>query len=125
MDFDPDGVAIMSTYKYGSNSLRYQNENLTVPNMRWLGIQSSDICGSVEDDGQGLLQLTKRDRRLAMRMLEKEPFQEETERVWRREVQVMLFLNIKAEIQITTQMGNISEWLDEKLAQRAQFQNID
>jgi meiotic recombination protein SPO11 len=42
VDFDPHGIAIMRTYKYGSRRLDYE-ENATAPRLRWLGIHSNDI----------------------------------------------------------------------------------
>ncbi|SPQ21582.1 409c5484-92f9-4df4-8345-923f43554212 [Thermothielavioides terrestris] len=42
VDFDPDGVAIMRTYKYGSKRLGHE-ENVATPQLRWLGIFSDDI----------------------------------------------------------------------------------
>jgi meiotic recombination protein SPO11 len=42
VDFDPHGVAIMRTYKYGSRRLGHEG-NATVPRLRWLGILSNDV----------------------------------------------------------------------------------
>jgi meiotic recombination protein SPO11 len=108
VDFDADGIGIMSTYKYGSIALHHQREILAVPSVRWLGVRS-------------LLELTSRDRRIARRMLEKETMEEEGREVeWRRELQVMLMLNLKAEIQILSDGdGGLEKWLDEKLRSAA------
>lgn len=116
VDFDPDGLGIMSTYKYGSMALAHENLNLAVPSIRWLGVRSSDIMRN-ETDKVGLLTLSKRDRRIAKRMLEKELLGEEgRESEWRRELQVMLMLNSKAEIQILSSAeGGLKRWLDAKL----------
>jgi len=100
VDYDPDGLGIMSTYKYGSMALAHENANLAVPSIQWLGVRSCDIVQN-DADKIGLLKLTKRDRRIAIRMLEKDMFQEGgKEGEWRRELQVMLMLNLKAEIQV-------------------------
>lgn len=50
-------------------------------------------------------------------MLEKECFKEGgREMEWRRELQAMLMLNVKAEIQILSEeKGGLPEWLDIKL----------
>lgn len=42
VDYDPDGIAIMRTYKYGSQGLEHE-DNSTIPNLRWLGIRSGDL----------------------------------------------------------------------------------
>jgi len=124
VDFDPDGIGIMSTYKYGSVALAHENANLAVPRVRWLGVKSSaflhfnDVDASGKDK-VGMLKLTKRDRRIATSMLGKECFEEEgREPEWRRELQVMLMLNVKAEIQIlSSARGGLNGWIDGKLVE--------
>lgn len=102
MDFDPDGLDILSTYKHGSQALAHQSAELVLPSIQWIGVKSSQI--GQEDDlhqTQGLLKLSARDRRKATSMLERKQFAEDgTEPEWRRELQFMLMLNIKAEIQL-------------------------
>ena len=114
MDFDPDGIDILSTYKYGSIALSHEKDHLTADGISWLGIRSKDL----PEDGniiqtQALLKLSSRDRHKASRMLEREPFMEDgKEPEWRREVQVLLMLNIKAEIQLLeAQDGGLHTWL--------------
>lgn len=55
--------------------------------------------------------MSARDRRIAGKMLEREDLDEE----WRRELRVMLVLNVKAEIQILGSGESLGRWLDEKL----------
>jgi meiotic recombination protein SPO11 len=102
MDFDPDGLDILSTYKHGSKALAHQSAELALPSIQWIGVNSSHI--GQEDDlhqTQGLLKLSARDRRKATLMLEREQFAEGgAELEWRRELQIMLMLNVKAEIQL-------------------------
>lgn len=114
MDFDPDGINILSTYKHGSIALPHENKYLTMESISWLGIRSKDL----PKDGnaiqvQALLKLSSRDRHKASRMLERDPFMEGgKEPEWRREVQVLLMLNIKAEIQLLeAQDGGLHSWL--------------
>jgi meiotic recombination protein SPO11 len=115
VDFDPDGLGIMSTYKHGSIALAHEALNLAVPIIKWLGIRSSDFIAD-DENAQGMLKLSARDRRIARRMLEKNLFEEEgNEREWRRQLQVMLMLNVKAEIQILGNGEKLSQWLDEHL----------
>lgn len=102
VDFDPDGLDILSTYKYGSKALAHQSTELILPSMQWIGVNSSHI--GQEDDlhqTQGMLRLSARDRHKAKSMLEREQCAENgLESEWRRELQFMLILNIKAEIQL-------------------------
>ncbi|KAH6665770.1 Spo11/DNA topoisomerase VI subunit A [Halenospora varia] len=111
VDFDPDGLGIASTYKHGSINLSHQS-SLTVPSLNYLGVRSSDFVlpDRIEDE-RGILRLLARDRRIAGKMLEREDLDEE----WRRELRVMLVLNVKAEIQILGGGESLGRWLDEKL----------
>ncbi|KAK6581907.1 hypothetical protein PZA11_005604 [Diplocarpon coronariae] len=111
VDFDPDGIGIMSTYKYGSQALAHE-ANLAVPSVRWLGVQSHDFLE--QDEGvQGLLKMSARDRRIARKMLERVSGEHAgVEEEWMRELQVMLMLNVKAEIQILGNGEKLGEWLD-------------
>ncbi|KAL3423097.1 type IIB DNA topoisomerase [Phlyctema vagabunda] len=110
VDFDPDGLGIMSTYKYGSIALAHETNSLAVSSLKWLGIKTSDamICNP------GVIQLSARDRKVAARMLERKEFEREEE--WRSELQQMLLLNIKAEIQILGNGEALQAWLNMKLA---------
>ena len=132
MDFDPDGLAIMSTYKHGSFNLSHENEYLNVNSIRWLGVRSRDITDKLaspdEDENPqadltGLLRLSSRDRKKANKMLENsEVLQEEegggVEMEWRREVQVMLMLNVKAEMEVLAERkGGVEAWVRRRLVE--------
>jgi meiotic recombination protein SPO11 len=102
VDYDPDGLAILHTYKHGSKKMSEENAGLVIPMIQWMGLHSRAIT---DDDHthrtQGLLALTLRDRHKARKMLEWDQhasFDEAAQ--WRRELQVMLMLNLKAEMQI-------------------------
>jgi meiotic recombination protein SPO11 len=86
--------------------------NLAVHSIRWLGVRSCDFL-QTEGDVQGLLNLTARDRRIALKLLEKQISDGDR----RRELQIMLMLNVKAEIQILGGGEALGEWLDSKLLQ--------
>lgn len=121
-DYDPHGIAIMSTYKYGSQRLFHENYHLNVATIKWLGVKSSDIHSNIlnsnEQDDQGLLRLTANDRKKATKMLENNAaFAEDgAEGEWRRELQVMLMLGVKAEMEILDRNGaDIGLWVNERL----------
>jgi meiotic recombination protein SPO11 len=115
VDFDPDGLAIMSVFKHGSAALAHDSHHLITPAIRWLGLNSEAIREFHQDTDKAWLRMTARDRRLAMRMLERPVFQDSWEPVCRRELQVMLILNIKAEIQILGQCADVERYLSPKL----------
>ena len=116
-DWDPWGISIMSTYKHGSKSLAHENAELTVPRVQWLGVRSSDLNignSSSMTEGSDLLRMTERDRKKAREMLGKDAFSEGgTEVETRKELQMMLMLNLKAEIQQVGQEQN--RWLGNRL----------
>ena len=109
----------MSTYKYGSFKLSHENAGLKTPSIQWLGIRAGSVlAGNGQDDYHGLLTLSARDRKKAVDMLERmESLQEfGTEEEWRRELQVMLMLNVKAEMEVLAEReGGVKRWVDEKL----------
>lgn len=121
MDFDPDGIAIMSNYKYGSQALSHENSALNIASLQWLGVKSSDICQDmVEGDGkeQSLLCLSKRDRKKAVKMLESSEVVWEggLEQSWRRELQVMLMLGVKAEMEALSKKDDgLMDWVEHGL----------
>ena len=119
VDFDPDGVGILANYKYGSVKLAHENGHTNVSPLTWLGPRSADLPSPKVggEDPIGLLRLTARDRKKALKILEGERCAENgPEQDWRRELQVMLMLNTKAEIQLlSTSLGQLEVWLETKL----------
>ncbi|KAF2702997.1 meiosis-specific topoisomerase Spo11 [Pleomassaria siparia CBS 279.74] len=133
VDFDPDGIAIMSTYKHGSYRLAHEDVRpegtgaLCLPQLRWLGVQSHQMSrtpvteGDTDKDAiseaQGIMRLTTRDRMKARHMLDWDLCAEDgPEQDWRRELQTMLMLNIKAEMQILDELpGGLASWLGTEL----------
>lgn len=134
VDHDPDGIAILSTYKYGSLRLAHEhlskqdNPGLDLPQARWLGVRSHDISKPGEHVpqsasstsppyAQGLMKLTPRDRTKAMQMLTWTMCAEQgSEPEWRRELQTMLMLNLKAEIQILDEVDRrMGAWVGREL----------
>ena len=112
VDYDPDGLEILATYKHGSFSLRHENAELAIPGIHWLGMKS---CSHVKlSSAQGhqyqvLLRLSARDRNRAKCMLHRPLLSEHgEEKEWRRELQVMLMLNMKNEIEVLETANNSS-----------------
>ncbi|RMX87424.1 hypothetical protein D0869_02363 [Hortaea werneckii] len=102
-DFDPDGIAILDVYKHGSAAMRHENLGLKVEKLSRLGLNSRHIitCRDDAHADQGLITLTARDRSKACKMLERcSEDGRDDEGNTRRELQIMLMLNIKAELQL-------------------------
>lgn len=104
VDCDPDGLAILSIYRDGSEALSHENPELCVPQLQWLGLRVEHMMVAVDDvhASQGLLPLTARDRRKALKMIERCVTSEDDDDSFqlRQALQTMLMLNIKAELQL-------------------------
>jgi meiotic recombination protein SPO11 len=124
VDFDPDGLTIMCIYKRGSAALAHENHHLVTPTINWPGLSSETIQDLHQDPNKAWLKLTARDRRLATRMLERPVFQQDCEPRCRRELQVMLMLNIKAEIQVLGECADVERYLSAQLY-RTPFSKVD
>lgn len=123
VDADPDGIAIMSTYKYGSLAHVHENENLCISDLQWLGLRISDAIGGDNGFGNGdTLPLTGRDRRKIITTLRNSPIWavDGPEPEWRVELQRMLMLNVKAEIEMLyEQYGGLEAWIDRRMFRQA------
>lgn len=115
VDFDPDGIAILSTYKYGSKNLAHETSHMCLPQIHWLGLHSEHVLsGEATHADQGLLTLTARDRKKVRSMLEWQVL--EGDQGLRRDLQVMLMLNFKAELQLLDATSDgMSNLLEENL----------
>ncbi|KAG9692067.1 DNA topoisomerase IV, alpha subunit, partial [Aureobasidium melanogenum] len=102
VDYDPDGLAIIHTYKHSSEKMSEDNAALIIPRIQWLGLHSRAITDVDRTHcNQGLMTLTSRDRHKARKMLEWEQNASSDQGAqWCRELQVMLMLNLKAEMQM-------------------------
>ncbi|PSK36574.1 hypothetical protein B9Z65_1757 [Elsinoe australis] len=101
-DFDPDGVAIANTYKYGSAQLAHEGASSQTAKAHRIGLTRHHIT----DDGaskveHALLPLTGRDRRKAKVMLrhmsdsDKDGVKDDI-----ADLHAMLMLNVRAELQL-------------------------
>ncbi|KAH7042688.1 Spo11/DNA topoisomerase VI subunit A [Macrophomina phaseolina] len=125
VDFDPDGLSIMCTYKYGSSALAHEGDAARLPSMQWLGVKStqafppkcSGLTASSVHQNQGLLHLTHRDRKKAVSILCKACCCEtDISHEIARELQIMLMLNLKAETELLeSRYDGLAGWLMEQL----------
>ncbi|SZF00009.1 unnamed protein product [Blumeria hordei] len=113
MDFDPDGIAILAVYKFNSANLSHE-PHIAVPSIKWLGIQSCDIL-PCPINSQSFMSLSTRDRKFATNFMQKHFHTGTLTLNWKNELQTMLMLNVKAEIQILGGASVLSRWLDDKL----------
>lgn len=122
VDGDPDGLAIMSTYKYGSMSHAHESARLNAPKLEWLGTSISDVVSEknkLDNDDWVSISLTPRDSKKIQSMLSNNPvFAEDGPQPdWRAELQTMMLLNMKVETEVLYGMdGGLEEWMDLKIA---------
>lgn len=120
VDWDPDGVEILGTYRFGSGAMGWERGRLAAERVEWWGVRSADLEVAVARGGggggvDGVLRLTARDRRKARGVLGRAWMADVPE--WRRELQVMLFLGVKAETEIVSGVG-MRAWVEGKIAAR-------
>lgn len=137
-DFDPYGIHIFGCYAIGSKSLEFDSSAQFL-RIHLLGIKSEHLLqlvhfgtqnntstGSTTDQvevgrmqfGEPISQLTLKDRLAATSILRKfcqsESASEELQEA-RRDLQVMIILGLKAEIQSLDDSGDITTWLETEL----------
>lgn len=107
--------------KFDSQSSQYSDLDLSQESHAAASVRSRSSAQRTVLDS--LIQLTPSDRKTAQRIFQSIAGDEEGEEVelghdeleQLRELQVMLVLNMKAEIQAIDNMGDLSSWLDEKM----------
>ncbi|XP_025796982.1 meiotic recombination protein SPO11-1 isoform X3 [Panicum hallii] len=97
VDSDPYGFDILATYKFGSLQLAYDANLLRVPDIRWLGVFTSDLEDFCLPDCC-LLHLSPEDRRKAEGILARCYLHKEAPE-WRSELEAMLQKGVKFEIE--------------------------
>ncbi|NXC50832.1 SPO11 protein, partial [Penelope pileata] len=103
MDADPHGVEIMCIYKYGSVSMSFEAQHLTVPCIKWLGLLPSDIERlNIQKDA--LIPFTKQDQN-KLASLQKRPYIA-CQPMWKKELEIMAASKMKAEIQVLTSLSS-------------------
>lgn len=140
MDLDPDGMSILRCYRHGSEKLSHE-ANACTSAIQWLGIRTHHLLefqkATSGEEGNGDLDescraampsttcqepisyLTKRDRKMALRMLSKlsDELQDSDTSEMRSELQNTLVLGCKAEIEWLDDSGNLFQWLDREITE--------
>lgn len=115
VDFDPDGLAIMHIYRHGSSALAHEGESVRVPGLEWMGLGSREVVMAASNGRiageDGLLLLTGRDRGKAKKLLGRC-----TEDEQKADLQRMLMLGVKAELQMLEILeGGMAGWVGRRL----------
>ncbi|KAJ8696095.1 endodeoxyribonuclease [Pleurotus ostreatus] len=96
VDGDPYGLDILSTYKYGSNSLKHENYKLAAERVQWVGLRVGELA-DFQIEMNSLIPITRHDEKKALSMLSR---QLTLPQAWRKELMRMLHTRRKAEIEI-------------------------
>ncbi|MCY3411859.1 MAG: hypothetical protein INQ03_09525 [Candidatus Heimdallarchaeota archaeon] len=99
MDADIYGFEILRVYSVGSKALSFEAANLAVPNIKWLGLLPSDLKdeSDFKIPKSTHIKMSNSDEKRTKLLLEEEFVKRKPE--WTREIQVLLDLKVKAEIQ--------------------------
>ncbi|KAF9501661.1 DNA topoisomerase IV, alpha subunit [Pleurotus eryngii] len=96
VDGDPYGLDILSTYKYGSNSLKHENHKLAAERVQWVGLRIGELA-DFQIEMNSLIPITRHDEKKALSMLSR---QLTLPQAWRKELMRMLHMRRKAEIEV-------------------------
>lgn len=110
-DYDPYGIMILRTYQHKSIALQHEKDSF-VESIIWIGITSKDVRVLANDD-ENAIPMSKRDFRMACTLLPK--CLETNDLTQLREVQRMIILGYKLEIQALDENGDISSYMDTEL----------
>ncbi|KAI8659798.1 TP6A-N domain-containing protein [Fusarium sp. Ph1] len=141
VDYDPDGVRILRCYRHGSDRLSHEAD-LDTQAIRWLGIKSDQLIQECADANsldprlfyqssqssqvsitstacrEPISYMGLRERGVAVSALKKlgSFSSSDTETLeMRRELQVMIALGVKAEIEWLDESGDLCQWLDNEI----------
>lgn len=112
VDFDPHGLEILTTYKFGSSAMGRANQSLTVSSMRWLGIHSSDFA----HDEPCLIPFTPQDQ-VKLEAILSRPLTSRMDdsQSWTVEILKMQTMQLKAEIEVLAEQSGLASFLTQKL----------
>lgn len=129
-DFDPYGVHIFSCYRFGSKALQHDSTAQAL-DIQWLGIRTKHLTNSTSDESALFgsnseselsfstnnlaIPLTSKDRRAAPQFLKKLLILDHANAMSSNlplELQTMLMMGVKAEIQALDENGCSSLWIE-------------
>ncbi len=102
VDSDPYGLKILSVYMTGSKNMSYDSASLTTSDIKWLGVRPSDL-DKYNIPAQCRLDMTEHDIKTGKQLLQEEFIQKNPE--WVKELELMLKMKKKAEIQALSAFG--------------------
>lgn len=106
-DFNPFGLALLLTYKFGSKNMSLEGDGLSVPSLKWLGFRSAQVK-SLELDPSCFEELSTYDQNKIVSLLGRSDLPES----YIREIETMRAINKKCELEVmyTKDIGFITEF---------------
>ncbi|QSL64903.1 hypothetical protein MERGE_002207 [Pneumocystis wakefieldiae] len=113
VDYDPYGINILATYKFGSYAEAHNSHLMAIPSIKWIGVHSSDFHKNQEN---GYIPMNNKDIKKAFDLLQKEWIQEHIN--LKNELCRMIFTRVKAEIQLLSENDGrcLTEYLADKIS---------
>lgn len=99
-DADPHGLEIALCYQSGSLALAHFNKKLACPSLQLKGVSISYVIANLDRLASGMIRLSLRDRTKAREMLSRVWLKDSSFTGYRKELQRLLFLGCKAELEI-------------------------
>lgn len=112
VDGDPYGIHIMTIYRYGSRALDHVREQISCPQVRWIGITPSEM----KKLNLPMTTLSEFDRNALNKLLEKEHISEQI----KEELEILKTLGAKTEIEYVSLPPfnyNLPDYIAEKIKQ--------
>ncbi|KAI0793252.1 Spo11/DNA topoisomerase VI subunit A [Abortiporus biennis] len=104
VDADPYGIDILSVYTLGSQAMAHEGDGLKAPKLQWIGVKCTELS-SLGVDRDQMIPITKHDVKKALSILSKPGIPV----AWRKELQYILHLRRKAEIEILSSSASFPD----------------
>lgn len=98
-DPDPEGISILATYARGSCNSAYDNFNISVPSICWVGLSSSDMI-KLNLSETNYSRLSREDKTMLKNL-----WQDDLSDVWKRRIEEMISFDKKASFEAIHSLG--------------------
>ena len=116
VDCNPDGLQILSTYKFGSSSAtKHRSDPLAVSQISWLGIHPTEAYNSQLYTAPNF---TKHDMKVMKSVMKRFGENSCVSEEWKSEVLKMSAVQHKIDIEIYSQGKNLADYVKNKILQR-------
>lgn len=113
VDHDPHGVEILTTYKFGSSAMAFNNEHLAISRLNWLGVHHHDY----ELSNSSVLPFSSTDDKKMLQLMTRPWLSAQNDGArWRHEIERLHLNKRKAEIEILSDYpGGLVQYVRRKI----------